>query len=114
MISAGLLNTTASVWRTLARQNDIGAIEKTFRQIIISLPCRIRQLKATEIVPVADVDGVVLTHRLYCNPDTAIQVGDEVRVGSTVYRVGAVNDVDLAGAHWQIDLFESRPDRHGR
>lgn len=58
--------------------------------------------------------GVDVSHRMYCAASVDVTEADEVRVGSTVYIVEIVNNVDAVDHHLEVDMRERRPDRGGR
>ena len=113
MSLSGLLNQTASHYSMTQTTNEIGAT-RSVPALVQSFACRIAARSAYERQMSGSV-GVMISHRLYCSPlGTAIGEADEIRVGTTVYDVIFVNNVDAMSHHWQIDLAERRPDRHGR
>ena len=114
MSLASLLNATAAVYAPTRSTDGIGSTKEVWAVSIASLSCRISAVSLRER-ELSGATGTEVTHRMYCLPNaTAIAEGDEVRVSSTVYKVTAVNDVDRMAHHWEIDLKEHRPDRHGR
>ena len=108
----GLLTSSADVYRPTHSQNTMGATVDTPALHLSGLPCRIRAKSGNERA-MSGARGVEATHTLYCRVADIVET-DEMRIGTTVYDVQFVNDVDAQGHHMEIDLLERRPDRHGR
>ena len=70
----------------------IGGIVQT-KITTFKLPCRIRQLNASERM-VGGKDGVVSTHRIYCTT-ADIRAKDEVIIDRKVYDVNIINQLNL-------------------
>jgi len=110
---SNLYNSTGQVYRVTSTTDGIGATSKVYTLYGDAFPCRIRQLSARER-EMSGSRGVDLSHRLYCDATVNVNEQDEIHIGSTVYRVEVVNNVDLTSKHLQVDVSERRPNRNER
>lgn len=84
-------------------QDTIGGASATYATVSSDNPCRIRLLSATERTATGR-DGVISTHRMYCEPGVDVTSPDQVVRGSDNFDVNYVNDVDNMGHHKQVDM----------
>jgi len=85
----------------LNEQDTIGGISQT-KITVFTAPCRIRQLAANE-VPLGGKDGVISTHRVYCD-SLNIQHQDEIIINKTIYDVNDSNPGSFKKNSLEIDV----------
>ena len=98
-----LFNTTMAVSRLTTSQDVIGGEKGTWASNSTGNPCRYRLLSAAER-PYIGKEGVVSTHRLYCEAGGDVTSKDRIVAGSNTYDVNYVNDVDEMDHHLQVDM----------
>ena len=81
-------------------QDAVGGIEQTKITVLTAL-CRVRQLAANE-VPVGGKDGVVSSHRVYCNA-LDIQNKDEIIISKKIYDVNTTNPGSAQKGGLEVD-----------
>ena len=84
----------------LSTQDAVGGITQT-KISVFTAPCRVRQLAANEI-PVGGKDGVVSSHRIYCDR-ADIRHQDEIIINKVVYDVNTINSGSANKGGMEID-----------
>ena len=105
-----MYNQTMTVQRPTHAQGDLGQGTKPTHANVaghVDLPCRVRQLKATE-APDQGKEMQVSTHRVYCDvtatvTDASIKSDDQLVLGGQRYEVNTVDDPHKLGRFLQID-----------
>ena len=94
-------NTSMSVKRLkLDNIDSVGGISPV-KITVYSKPCRIRQLDAEEL-SVGGKDGVVSTHRIYCDV-IKVKNKDEIVIGKRIYDVNSINPGSYQKNSLEID-----------
>ena len=97
-----LQNTTMKVRRLqLSGQDAVGGTTQV-KSTVFQIPCRVRQLNATE-QSVGGKNGEVSTHRIYCDK-IDIQGKDECVINGIVYDVMTTNPISTNGDNVEIDV----------
>ena len=100
---SGLYNTTMAVSRLTKAQDVIGGESGTWASASTGNACRFRLLSAAER-GVLGREGVVSTHRMYCEAGVDVVEKDRVVIGSDTYKANYVNNVDADGEFLQVDM----------
>jgi len=85
----------------LSGQDAVGGTVQVITTVF-QLGCRLRQLNASEQA-VGGKDGVMSTHRVYCNK-ADIRNKDEIVIDETIYDVNTVNPTSAEKGSIEIDV----------
>ena len=97
-----LYNITFSVQRLTNAQDAIGGESGTWANLSTGNIGRYRLLSGTER-EYAGRQGVMSTHRLYCESSVTIIEADRVVIGSLTFDVQYIYNVDELDHHLQVD-----------
>ena len=87
-----MYNTTMNIQRfAFPTQDEIGGIVQTKTNNVI-VPCRIRQLEASEKSAIGR-DQAISTHAILCDADTKIDFKDTVTIEGEVYDINSKDDI---------------------
>lgn len=101
MSRRSLQNSVMKVKRLkLSEQDAVGGIVQT-KITVFSAKCRVRQLAANE-VPVGGKDGVVSSHRVYCDR-LDIHNKDEIVIDKKIYDVNTINSGSYKYGGYEVD-----------
>ena len=102
MSRKGMYNTKMRIKRlNLSTQDEIGGISP-ITITVFNVACRIRQLNAAEQM-VGGKDGVVSTHRVYCN-NIDVHPSDKCIIRKKVYDVNTINPGSAKKGTLEIDV----------
>jgi len=106
-------NLSGQVYRGTVTVGGMGDASRTMAVSGAAFACRIRQASATER-SMSGSRGVDISHRMYCAATVDVLPADEVHIGTIIYRIENVNDVDQMGHHLEVDMRERIPERNER
>lgn len=110
MSLSSIYNQSANIERnpTPGVADSQGGAVRNWAILLSGTPCMIQALSANERAMYGS-DGVEVTHRMFCNPQSEIiNERDRVKIGTIVYDIILVDDVAGLSDHLELTLREKR------
>jgi len=103
-----LLNTTATTASKTNVSDAYGTWTETWADTNTNFPCRIQPLRGDETV-IYGREGVITTHKLYCETSYSFTEQNKLTSSGTVYDIVLVRNIDGMNHHIEADLKLVKP-----
>lgn len=106
MSVATLANINVTVQRASSARGEWGTLEPVW-STHLRLRMRVQPLSSEEVI-LYSRDTVTITHKAYVNGTPDITEKDRLKIGSVIYKIKGVRNIDLADSFLTLELEEVR------